>query len=109
DGQTNALGEGWLRLVTTTTTSSTNSFVVCVNSNLTYAGFPALFPAPSTTNAILLPGSVETTTSHGSSLYGTNGVCAALKLSQPVTPSGVTGVTNKAYASFLIRVPSLGK
>lgn len=51
--QTNTLGEGWAKWNEGNAASS----VFCVNSDLSYANFPAGFPA-SPANAVFLPGTL---------------------------------------------------
>ena len=96
--QTNAFGEGWA-LWNGGNGSSVNE-VTCVNSNLSYAGFPVNFPAPSSTNAVLVPGLAQGQNSAGYS--------AALTFSKVIAADPNNLVTNKIYASFLLEVPSMG-
>ncbi|HSU53562.1 MAG TPA: immunoglobulin domain-containing protein, partial [Candidatus Dormibacteraeota bacterium] len=96
--QTNGFGEGWVLWNGGSGTSSAE--VMCVNSNLPYAGFPAGFPAPSPTNSILIPGLAQ-----GVNAYGFN---AALAMSRTISADANNQVTNKIFASFLLTVPSIG-
>ncbi len=94
--QTNALGESWS--LWNGGSGSSVAQVMCVNSNLTYTGFPAGFPAPPVSPAVSLPGTA----------VGASGYSAALQLSRAVAADPNNLVTNKIYASFLLSVPSLG-
>ena len=96
--QTNAFGEGWA-FWNGGSGGSINE-VMCVNSNLTYAGFPAAFPPPSPTNAVLIPGLAQGVNASGYS--------AALMFSRIIAADTNNLVTNKIYASFLLEVPSIG-
>jgi Pectate lyase superfamily protein/Right handed beta helix region len=94
--QTNALGESWS--LWNGGSGDLAEQVMCVNSNLAYAGFPAGFPAPPASLAVSLPGTAA----------GVSGYSAALQLSQAVAADPNNLATNKVYASFLLAVPSLG-
>ena len=94
--QTNALDESWA--LWDGGSGSAAAQVMCVNSNLTYTGFPAGFPAPPASRAVSLPGTAA----------GVSGYSAALQLSQAVTADPNSMATNKVYASFLLAVPNLG-
>lgn len=96
--QTNAFGEGWV-LWNGGSGSSVNE-VMCVNSNLAYAGFPAAFPAPSPTNSILVPGLAQG--------QNAGGYSAALSFSRVIQADPNNLVTNKIYASFLLSVTNIG-
>ena len=96
--QTNAFGEGWV--LWNGGSGSSIAEVMCVNSNLPYAGFPAGFPPPPPTNAVLIPGLAQ-----GVNAYGYS---AALSFSRIIATDPNNLVTNKIYASFLLQVPSLG-
>ncbi len=96
--QTNAFGEGWA--LWNGGSGSSTAAVMCVSSNLPYAGFPAGFPTPPLTNTILIPGLAQ-----GLNAYGYN---AALSLSRIISADPNNLVTNKVYASFLLTVPSIG-
>src|ERR1039458_8541127 len=94
--QTNALGESWS--LWNGGSGGLAAQVMCVNSNLAYAGFPTGFPAPPASLAVSLPGTAA----------GVSGYSAALQLSQAVAADPNNLTTNKVYASFLLAVPSLG-
>ena len=96
--QTNAFGEGWV--LWNGGSGSASAEVKCVTNTLAYGGFPAGFPAPSPTNAVLIPG-----TDQGVNTYGYS---AALMFSRLVAADTNNLVTNKIYASFLLQVPGIG-
>lgn len=96
--QTNAFGEGWA--LWNGGSGSASAEVKCVTNTLAYGGFPAGFPAPSPTNAVLIPGMDQ-----GVNAYGYS---AALMFSRLVATDTNNLVTNKIYASFLLQVPGIG-
>ena len=96
--QTNAFGEGWA--LWNGGSGSATAEVQCVTNGLAYAGFPAGFPAPPATNAVLIPGMDQ-----GVNAYGYS---AALMFSRSVAADTNNLVTNKIYASFLLQVPGIG-
>ena len=96
--QTNAFGEGWA--LWNGGSGSATAAVKCINNGLAYAGFPAGFPAPSPTNSVLVPGLDQGVNASGYS--------AALMFSRSVAADANNLVTNKIYASFLLKVPGLG-
>lgn len=95
--QTNASGESWAEW----NGGSAASWVACTNSGLSYAGFPAWFPAPSLTNAVHVPGNSD----HAG---GISGLGAALTFSKAVTVDPYNLLTNSVYASFLLKMPNIG-
>jgi hypothetical protein len=97
--QTNAVGECWS--LWNGGSGSSTAQVTCVNSNVSYGGFPAAFPGPPAFASVLLPGSDLAS-------GGAAGYSAALQLSQAVTADPANLVTNRIYASFLLQVPNLG-
>ena len=96
--QTNAFGEGWA--LWNGGSGSGTAEVKCVTNTLSYSGFPAGFPAPSPTNAVLIPGLDQ-----GVNAYGYS---AALMFSRGVMADTNNLATNKIYASFLLQVPDIG-
>ena len=96
--QTNAFGEGWA--LWNGGSGSAAAEVKCVTNTLAYAGFPAGFPAPPPTNAVLIPGLDQ-----GVNAYGYS---AALMFSRLVAADTNNLATNKIYASFLLQVPGIG-
>lgn len=91
--QTNAMLEGW----SLWNGGSTAGAVTCLASNLSYASFPAGFPAPPPA-AVSLPGSA----------FNVSGEGAALQFSRAMSANPNPLVTNRIYASFLLQIPNLG-
>lgn len=95
--QTNAGSESWSQW-----DGGTYSYaVICTNAGLSYGGFPPVFPAPSPTHAVYLPGQMD----HAG---GYSGLSAALTFSHSITADPNHWATNTIYASFLLKVSNLG-
>jgi len=95
--QTDATGEIWAQW----NGGNMAYTVICTNTGLSYGGFPAGFPSPSTTNAVYLPGQVNLA-------GGAGGLSAALTFSKAIGADTNNFTTNAIYASFLMKVPNLG-